>query len=329
MVLHNQELENDLLFIINKTRMLLTQNTEWQTRYKQYAADIIRNKESIKKAYESLKIWEPLKMYTNTGYLKEKDKVSFDLRYLGQTVAKLTVIKENRTILNTTYGKKGEDTNLRYFGCGIHLWNADCNGKEAEDFHQFFKSEPERNPNQLGPKIEEHRLESMLITELSKEGRQVLSNLNPIMIEGVRYAMTTAISASKPDNIKYQKIGGGIDILTRTSGKDPKLCIIELKKKYKNRKAPQQALKQAVAYTTFIRELLRSDTGTEWWNLFGFNGEVPKQLVLYAACAMPSSANIDKSFEDMSLDIDGDIIRLQYLYFVEEDNRIINVDTSL
>ncbi|NLB54505.1 MAG: hypothetical protein GX811_01830, partial [Lentisphaerae bacterium] len=92
---------------------------------------------------------------------------------------------------------------------------------------------------------------------------------------------------------------------------------------------PKDALKQAIAYSTFTRELLRSECGQQRWELWGFNGELPKQLILYAACVMPSSSCNDYSFNDMSLDINGDIIKLHYVYFVEENNRITKVETSL
>lgn len=92
---------------------------------------------------------------------------------------------------------------------------------------------------------------------------------------------------------------------------------------------PKDALKQAIAYTSFIRELLRSEAGQEWWTLFGFNGKIPKQLTLYAACVMPSSNCNDYSFRDMTLDIDGDTIKLHYVYFIEKNNKITEVDTSL
>jgi hypothetical protein len=125
--------------------------------------------------------------------------------------------------------------------------------------------------------------------------------------------------------------GGGIDILTRTGtgGINTYLCIMELKDENVKSEPPKDALKQAIAYTSFIRELLRSEAGQEWWTLFGFNGKIPKQLTLYAACVMPSSNCNDYSFRDMTLDIDGDTIKLHYVYFIEKNNKITEVDTSL
>ena len=50
---------------------------------------------------------------------------------------------------------------------------------------------------------------------------------------------------------------------------------------------------------------------------------------LFAACVMPSSACNDYSFKDMEFDIEGDLIRLQYVYYEESNNRIDKVITSL
>jgi hypothetical protein len=75
---------------------------------------------------------------------------------------------------------------------------------------------------------------------------------------------------------------------------------------------------------------LHSDAGEDWWDLFGFGGGIPNPLVLFATCVMPSNSCNDYSFKDMELDIDGDIIKLHYLYFTEKNNKITKeVDTSL
>ena len=144
--------------------------------------------------------------------------------------------------------------------------------------------------------------------------------------------MPTPLSASNHNKTKHSGIhGGGIDILARvgTGGRATNLCIMELKDENTKKEPPLVALKQAVIYATFIRELIRSDSGQDWWKLFGFGGKVPRKLVLYAACVMPSNQNNDTSFKGMELDIIGDTIKLHYLYFTELNNKIISIDTSL
>ena len=107
------------------------------------------------------------------------------------------------------------------------------------------------------------------------------------------------------------------------------MCIIEIKDENTRAEPASDAMKQALAYTTFIRELLRSDAGAPWWKLFGFGGEVPAKLVLYAVCAMPHIENADTSFDGMEYDIEGDTIRLHYLYYKEIGNAIKEIYTSL
>jgi hypothetical protein len=165
------------------------------------------------------------------------------------------------------------------------------------------------------------------LTEFSKTKNKELQYIKPVTIGRVRFPMPTPISASKHKHVKYSGIhGGGIDILARTGtgGKSTRLCIMELKDKNDKREPPKDAMEQALAYATFIRELLRSDAGVKWWELFGFGGEkVPEPLELYAAIVMPFNDNNDYSFGNMELNIERDIIKLHYIYyFTEEDGKI-------
>ena len=50
---------------------------------------------------------------------------------------------------------------------------------------------------------------------------------------------------------------------------------------------PHKAVCQAIAYATFLRELIRSESGQKWWNFFGFGGNIPKELSLKAIIIMP------------------------------------------
>ena len=203
------------------------------------------------------------------------------------------------------------------------------NGSEAAKFRSHFKNR--KAPRNRG-KGNEHRLESLWLTELSKRKDKALPYVKPVMIGGVRFSMCTPLSASDHGKIQYSgPKGGGIDILTRTGTGGPAtyLCILELKDENVPKEPPEDAMKQAVAYATFIRELLRSNAGAKWWKIFGFNRKLPDKLVLYSACMMPSNDLNDYSFKDMELSIEDDIIKLQYVYFKEAGNQIISVNTSL
>lgn len=323
-------LKNDFLSVIEETQFLLKNNSEWRGRYASYAKKVSENIAFIKSVRSSFREWSPLRIYLNTTSAQNaKNSVSFELRYLGQTVAKLSGREKKIHRLST---KGFEKTNRRDFGCEICLSAADWCGNEAKAFRSFFKNKKIPRNTVINKGNEEHRLESLFLTEFSKIKGKKLRNIKPMMIGGVRFPMPTPISASNHKAVKYSGItGGGIDILTRTGtgGKATNLCIMELKDENKKAEPPKDAMKQAVAYATFIRELLRSDAGAAWWKLFGFGGKVPDKFELYATCVMPSNSENDYSFGNMELGIDDDIIKLHYLYFIEENNEITSVKTTL
>jgi len=311
------------LMVVEETLSLLNKNDEWRHRYDEYGKKISANIDFIKIVRRSFREWSPLNIYLNISSAKNaKISVKFELRYLGQTVADIKANMKAGHKLNTRHYEKA---NLRDFDCEICLSNADWQGNDAAKFRSFFKYREGVRKLESKRKNDEHRLESLLITEFSKTANKGLRHIKPVKIGGVRFPMPTPISASNHKAIKYSREkGGGIDILARTGigGKATHLCILELKDENKKSEPPKDALKQAVAYATFIRELLRSDVGVIWWKLFGFSGKIPETLELYAACAMPSGYENDYSFGNMELNIDNDMIKLHYLYFAEENNKI-------
>ncbi len=324
-------MKNEFTDLIEETRSLLKQNTEWKTRYKDYAECICENLDFIEGIRDSFREWNPLTVYINvTSAKKARTLVEFDLRYYGQNVAKLYGYKNGDLLISTN--KSLDKTNQRDFDCGISLRRVEWTSPEAAEFRKFFKTRRGPRNNKGNKSNDEHRLESLWITELLKKGDKMLPNTRPVTIGKLRFSMPTPISASNHKEVRYAgNYGGGIDILARTGrgGFNTYPCIIELKDKNVTNEPPKDAIKQAIAYSTFIRELLRSDSGHMWWKLFGFNRDIPEQVSLYAACLMPSSDINDYSFQDMELNIDGDIIKLHYIYFKEDNNIITNVETSL
>jgi hypothetical protein len=146
--------------------------------------------------------------------------------------------------------------------------------------------------------------------------------------------MPTPLYASNITNIKYAKsAGGGIDILSRIGKSNKtKLCIMELKDENTAKEPPEKVILQSLAYATFIRELLRSDSGQKWWKIFGFGGKIPRQLELYVASVMPSRENMrekDRSFADVIIKTGEDSFHLDYIYFHVVANKIVDIETSL
>lgn len=314
--------------VIDETRELLRQNEEWQKRYSHYANDIFCKLDFILSVRKKFREWSPLKVYLNVSNAKQKSNtIQFDLRYLGQTVADLKFNKEF-----TIDTKKYDEYNEPDFGCGIKLNKVAWDGSSAKQFRDYFRKLYASQAAKINKGNEEHRIESLLLSEFLNQKQKVMRLIKPVTISNLRFPMPTPLKASNHKKTGYSgSNGGGIDILARTGtgGRATNLCILELKDENTRKEPPRDAIKQAIAYSTFIRELLRSNSGETWWKLFGFGGNIPEKLVLFAACAMPSNDNNDYSFEGMELRIDSDIIKLQYIYFAEENNKITSIETSL
>ena len=317
-------LKSEFKTVVTETRLKLEEYNEWRERYTKYAEDISCSLPFIKSMRGSFREWSPLRVYLNiTNAKTAKNSGCFELRYMGQTVATL-IVKKNKGLTLTTKGY--DQSNLSNFDCTISLSNNIAwDSPKAAEFRSYFKHRTGARKTVNNKKNNEHRLESLFLTEFSKRKNKIIRNIKPVTFSTVRFPMPTPISASNHRIIKYSGyFGGGIDILTRTGtgGKATRLCIIELKDENTLKEPPKEVMKQAIAYTTFIRELLRSDAGTAWWKFFGFGGKIPDTLELYAACLMPSNSCNDYSFGDVKLDVEHDVIKLHYLYFREEDNTI-------
>jgi hypothetical protein len=316
---------NDFEKTIEEVRTLLQENKEWEDRYADYVATLLPNVEIIReKKKGSFHQWAPLYLYANVT--KAKGDMSFDLRFLGQSVA--TIKAKNGDVRISTKGYKQK--NLDHFGCKISLDNENWRSDNARRFRQHFKSVGSRNTNSA-KKNDEHRIESLFLSELSKKRSEnkLLLNIQPVRLADLRFQMATPLGASK--NLEYSgSHGGGIDILARVgNGWGAKLCIIELKYEVTSKELPAKAIQQAIAYATFIRELLRSKSGQQWYQIFGFGSKLPQKLKFFVACAIPDSPGNDKSFVGQKLKIGDDIFELQYIYFKENNNRLVDMTTSV
>jgi len=322
--------------IVNEVQSLLLADenkADWISRYNSYAETILANLDSIKGNRRRLREWDPLKFYLNvTNAKKAKRTMRFDVRYLGQTIAELTSSVDGVT-LSTKGTRDYEKTNLRDFDCDIQLNRVSWAGKEATAFRAFFKNRSAmRNNTETNKGNEEHRVESLLLSEFSKSNDKTLPNIKPITIEGLRFPMPTPIGASKLNKTIFAKQGsGGIDILARigTGGRATYLCVIELKDENKPSEPASHAIQQALKYAVFVRELLRSEAGAGWWKLFGLGGSIPDKLTIHAVCAMPYIANADIAFAGQRVQVGCDEIQLDYIYFNENNNKIEEIKTSL
>ena len=195
-------------------------------------------------------------------------------------------------------------------------------GCSAKQFREFFAGTPGVKP---GAKHNvEHHIESQWLTQLSMKTSKgkYLPNIQPVKLLGQRFQMPTPLRAceAKTAKITYAIKGGGIDILARHGkGKGVNLAVVELKDECLRSEPPEKAIRQAIAYATFLRFLLRKEEAGAigWWRLFGFNGPVPKKLGIKAVIAMPTGPHSDTSFAKQRIAFENseDFIELHFIYF--------------
>lgn len=317
---------------VTKTNVLnlLQENCmEWENRYIFYGGKILGNAGKMGAKKKSFNVPKPFCLYSNIT--EAKGRMNFSLRFRGQDVATIRVDKDNQVLL---LPKKNS------FGIGTP--NSQISWKEATEYRKAFK-ELEKTMNEMGPdnqdeKCKEHKLESLLLSEFSitKSVDAALYNIQPVKLSKIaRFQMPTPLKASKSGQIKYSAHnGGGIDILARVGqGRGVKLCVMELKDETKSNERPEKVIQQALAYAIFIQQLLRSKTGEEWWNIFGFRGPIPMSLKINVACVMPFNKKNQSlnstNFGGHIINIDKDQLQLHYLYFHINKNQITSPCTSM
>jgi hypothetical protein len=316
--------------IIKEAQILLSDNSEWEERYNVYAKNLLANIDIIKSNRSKFNEFPPLYFYISTTNAKNaKSKLIIDVRYRGQSVATLKANNNGITIST----KEQKCKNLRDFGCDIELNDIAWQEIEVSKFRIFFRNRANsRNDNDKNKSNEEHNIENLLLSEFSKRksNDKQITGIQPIKIGGIRFGMPTPLSASDHKVLKYAaQYGGGIDIFARTGkGRATNLTVIEVKDENVSNEPPEDALKQAIQYTVFIRELLRSNCGKDWYKLFGFTGAIPKNLKIRAVCAMPDD-NADKSFAKQTYQIGDDKIECHYIYFKYDRKQLTGFQSSL
>jgi hypothetical protein len=314
-----------LQYTAKEAEEMLKDNNEWIERYAGYASEILNIQNTIKNVRDRFYERKPLYVYSNISRTKNaKNLVSFDLRYKGQSVASIEYRKNTLKLVT----KKNTGKYYGIEGGKVLDWNS----KEAEAFRGYFKKLPCRNDEGKGN--EEHRFESALLTELSKNdgNDKALKNIQPVRLIESRFQMRTPFKASKGRPKYAEHNGGCIDLLCRTKhGSKSVINIFELKDEYED---PIKVLHQAVIYSIFIHRLLRTpEAGSNsWWNLFGFNKspDVTRPLKINTVVAMPRDGKNDKVFANKEIVIEGGILQLHYFYFsLSKTDKVGNIETSL
>lgn len=316
----------------------LHNNSSWRDRYNRYAELLLQNEARIKEQRQRFRRSSVLYPYLSIGRVG-KENILFNLRFLGQSVGDIRVDSDD------VYLEISEDqakNSQAYFGCtdesfttaGVYRWAKTTSATIRNDFIKRLKD------SKCFPRQREHMVESALFSELEKsDGRtKALRWIQPISYAGTRIHMKTAVTASKAkdDIITVPEGGGGeIDLFCRRkAGKYSYLTIIEIKDENKKSESPEKAVKQAIAYAVFIRELIRSNSGNKWMKIWGVDHQHWQEgVTLNAVIAMPKKSGDDLSFAGKEIKVGDDKIKLHYIAFLGDkkprDGEHIDFETSL
>lgn len=314
------------------TQKLLWNAPRWKQIYAGYARDLLKNMDKMdekRKTLGSQKALEPLWYYTTIDAIRGHAKFDFDLRYLGQSVGTIKIL-DGKPILCVSEQKA--NTSYRDFGYNVgkindEVWDV---GKKAITFRTYYQTVSQQAIKT--PRQREHMVESALLTELGKKqgATKALKFIQPITcIPGVRLHMKTALRASDAASgvVSVSDQGGDIDVFCRRKiGNRSRLTVIEVKDENKSSETFHIAIKQAIAYAVFIRELARSQSGPDWMELWGLGKQPWKEgFTINAVAAMPKGTTTEFPFAGMVLELEDeqhkmkDYIELHYLAFLGED----------
>lgn len=327
----NNDIKSNNDIVEQASRLLEENRKEWEDRYDRYTKEIDLDKYAEDR--KKFRIPKPLNAYSCISRVKQthEDTTSFDLRYQGQSIGEI-IVKKEEVFLNT---KGKEKKNSKYFQYS-KLRNSDnrieWNSTDAREFRKHFMSLDKSNAHSP-----EHKIEQFLLSEFSKKTRsseKKLCSIQPVRLGGLFFQMPTPLKASDHSKgqiyLEYEnQYGGGIDILARIKDKynNPKLAVFELKDENTEREPQKEVMWQALAYATFIAYLLRSKSGTFWWEkVFGFKeGSLSKDkpLEIIVATIMPGREGTESLEGELDkIPIKGLNVKLipQTLYFNKDEN---------
>ncbi len=331
-----KRLEENLKDIIASTQDKLNNNTDWKKKYADYANLMLQYKDKKEELSRNFRKWKPFTYYITVGKAKTAPQsLHVFARYLGQTVANINVNSKNVTI---STDKNLEDRNRDNFNWDKPLNSEPWTGDSAKEFRAYFnKVSPDRI--NLHRHNDEHKLESMLLTEFSNAQsiNKKLCGIQPIKFAGYRLSMPVNVKGSNIKNgINNIELGDGhIDILARKKGNRPgdtQLVVFEVKDENKESSSEtiENVLLQGTGYAVFLSNLLHSECGDAWYKLLGFGRKVPEKLTIKVCSAMPNkdNGNSDK-FDIFTLPCGQDTFEYNWLYVDDDGRKITNLETTL
>ena len=292
----------------------LRKDKKWISQYSTYANNMIKNESDFSEARKAYREFPPLHSYLTIGKV-DKNQKKFDLRYLGQSVGTI-VVKDGMAKLHVS--KTQADNSKIYFGYELGAfggvdWSKD---EKATMFRRFFRTEIKGLPRQ-----KEHMYESALFSELEKgsSANKTLCGITTVDFAKTRIHMKTAVKASDSGTgtLEISDKGGEIDLFCRRSIKpgrgESRLVVIELKDENKSSESFDKAMKQAISYAIFIRELIYSEAGEDWMKIWGMQYQKRQGFTIDCVVAMPQGKTVP-SYAGDRIELDNDdALELHYI----------------
>lgn len=231
----------------------------------------------IRAASRRFNEWKPLRFYLSvTNALKPQ--VEFSLRFRGQEVATLTVPANDPHL---TFSADHQERNQRYFGVATPAGTVSWVGPEAAKFRRAFKTLASNGGGRVHSP--EHEIESRILQHMEGGPSRfagTLDRIQPVGLGGFPFQCPVPISASGG---KPRAERGNLDIVARRRwGARTILSIWELKAPHKI----TGAVEQVYTYAIVLALMLRGPNGDLWYRLFGFSGDLPRDLTLEAVVAL-------------------------------------------
>lgn len=316
-----QNLDTQMESIIYYVNVLLSKNPEWKSRYKGYILNMEKTMTRVSRRRFNKP--EGLSLYSSVS---RRDGKTYDLRFDGQSVGEIEVNDKGGIRLIPKEKSNKEFFKEEYSELQMPK-KVGWSSAEASIFRRFFRKKS-REANSIKLKSPEHQLENRLLKEFAKKTRaegKVLCNIQPVRLYNCFFQFPTPLKASEHTPEYSCHRGGGIDILARVQSVDgnSRICVMELKDENKNNESQAEVMKQAAIYSVFIANLLRSESGSSWWNFIMNRGSktkpVPEYLDIDVVTVMPEGST--EEFCDRKIDLQDQSCTLHChtLYYNRKD----------
>ena len=295
--------------IIKMTLSEISKDSNWETRYANYAKVILKHEAYHIELTNKAKVKFPLSKYTSITKYRGK-KVETDIRYLGQSIGSLYIEPNNEPYFKKS--KSGyEDLEKKYSDIPNLQPCESWNGNNMKRLRSFLSHIDVADAEIHSP---EHKCENLLLREFHQTNskKKSLVNIQPITFGGEFVQLTTNLSASKKGVVSFSKKGGGIDIMVRSRHNDNKvyLGVFELKDQNNSNEPMSVVIQQALSYAVFIAKLLDGKGGSDWMKIFGFKKQCPHTIDVVGLIPKGKETIIEEEYK-----VGNFILRTHTLYF--------------